>query len=460
MTGKIVLPLLKVLGYLSADWKSQAVIGKHKADLIICPASSLRSYPPYFIIEVKSPQKNISQSVWQLSNYMRQSHAMLGLLTNGYNFRILYHSQNKVATVAEYSRAEFTQNFNLIYNLLCKTTCLKVETAFRISQQRINLKFASSISRIFDSQGLQKILEQIDSSTPTYSNSETDRNKGKRKSMIITVFNNKGGVGKTSLTINLAAMLAKLGKRILLIDIDAQANLTMGLGIDPLSDVEMKGKKDITHLLLEPRTKLNDVVYRKRWSDIQLDIVPSHIRLSDQETELIQAIDSDRLLAKKLKGHDYDFVFIDPPPSFGKANKLSLMASSGILIPTQLSPYPIRALEYVFNQVEQVSAFKDDPLKILGIAVSMYDQRASKFNLSMEEELQEVLAKNAYSQQVNLFPENTWIPRLNVIAKCPQGGYPLQQAEFEDNLNTQERETAQAAIDRLENLANHIISST
>lgn len=383
---------------------------------------------------------------------------MLGLLTNGYDFKVLYHSQGKIAIVAEYSQAMFVKDFNRVYKLFCKTTCMKVERALQISQQRINLKFANSMSTLFDSQSLQELLRQSDQHASKNPKKTSSNNTKEKQAMIITVFNNKGGVGKTSLTINLAATLAKLGKRVLLIDIDAQANLTMGLGIDPLNDLELKGKKDITHLLLEPRTKLNDVVYQKRWTDIQLDVVPSHIRLSDKETELIQTVDSDRLLVKKLRNQDYDFVFIDPPPSFGKVNRISLMASSGILIPTQLSPYPIRALEYVFSQVERVSDFKDNPLKILGIAVSMYDQRASKFNLSMEEDLREVLSKNAYSKQVDLFPESTWIPRLNVISKCPQEGYPLQQAEFDDNLNAQERETAQAAIERLENLANHLIA--
>jgi cellulose biosynthesis protein BcsQ len=123
-----------------------------------------------------------------------------------------------------------------------------------------------------------------------------------------------------------------------LIDIDAQANLSTGLGINPLDDVELAGKKDITHLLVEPKTKLEDVIYSKRWGDIQLDVVPSHIRLSRMESRLIQMVDSDRVLAKKLKQHDYDYIFIDPPPSFGKVNGISLMASSGILIQLNFHP--------------------------------------------------------------------------------------------------------------------------
>ncbi len=192
--------------------------------------------------------------------------------------------------------------------------------------------------------------------------------------------------------------------------------------------------------------------------DIQLDVVPSHIRLSKMESELIQTVDSDRILVKKLKNHDYDFIFIDPPPSFGKVNSISLMASSGILIPTQLSPYPIRALEYVIGRVEEVEDYKDESLPILGVAVSMYDQRSSSFNLSMEESLRDILTKNSKNKVIELFPENTWVPRLNIISKCPDQGYPIQQAEFDDKLSSQDREMAQFAISRLEKLADHLTS--
>ncbi len=448
---KVVLPLLCLLGYGDADWKSQVGIGKNKADFLVHPPNPLVHHPPYLVIEVKAPNKNIAQSIWQISEYMRESRAMLGLLTNGYLFHLLYHYQGEIVTISEYSQSTLAEYFGLAHRLLSKTTCLKVRDAVNRSQQQVHLKFANLISNAFDSQEMLKLLRR----KPKPINPPS---KKEHKSMIITVFNNKGGVGKTTLTINLAAMLTKLGKRVLLVDMDAQANLSTGLGIDPLTDVELAGKKDITHLLLEPKTKLTDVIYRKRWGDIQMDIVPSHIRLIDRENELIQTVDSDRLLLKKLQNHDYDFVFIDPPPSFGKANKISLMASSGILIPTQLSPYPIRALEYVFTQVKKVADYKDEPLSILGIAVSMYDQRSSAFNLSMQESLREILAKNAKDRTIELFPESTWIPRLNIISKCPEQGYPIQHAEFDDKLGSPERETAQAAISRLEKLASHLMS--
>jgi cellulose biosynthesis protein BcsQ len=460
---KIVIPILRLLGYVDADWQAQAKIGKTKVDFLIYPKELRRVFLPYLVIEVKSPNKQIHQSYWQINGYMRQSGAMLGLLTNGLLFRLFCRHQNQILTIAEYSRDDLLKNFNLFHRLLCKATCLRLGRAIFVGHQQINQRFITVVAEAFSNQeilSLSKSWNPIGANTKT-SNAVSSKNEGGGdKSMIITVFNNKGGVGKTTLTINLAATLAKLGKKVLLIDIDAQANLTTGLGIDPLNDIELSGKKDVTHLLTEPRTKVEDVVYRKRWSDekVQLDIVPSHIRLSGMENELIQMVDSDRVLAKKLRKHEYDFIFIDPPPSFGKVNRISLMASSGVLIPTQLSPYPIRALEYVMVQIQKIGDFKDDPLAVLGIAVSMYDQRATHFNFSMQEQLKQVLTKIEGGNEVNLFPENTWIPRLNVVSHCPASGYPIHEAEFDSNLNSNDREAAQKALQRYENLAAQLIS--
>ncbi|HEY9629195.1 MAG TPA: AAA family ATPase [Coleofasciculaceae cyanobacterium] len=459
---KIIVPLLQWLGYESADWRSQVSFGNSKLDFLVYPEEFKLHCPPFLVIEVKAPSKSINQNGWQINRYMRKVGAMLGLLTNGSSFQLLCRHQDQIVTIADYSATELVKDSRLFRSLLCKSTCLKVCNAILHNQQRINQKFLTLVAEAFDNQSIhclfkERHLEQHASILQEESNVIQRR----KEAMIITVFNNKGGVGKTTLTINLAASLAKLGKRVLLIDIDAQANLTTGLGIDPLNDVELARKKDITHLLIDPRVKLEDVIYTKRWSqnDLQLDIIPSHIRLSRMENDLTQMVDSDRVLTKKLKNHNYDFVFIDPPPSFGKVNRISLMASSGILVPTQLSSYPIRALEYVLAQAQEIGEYKDDPLPILGVAISMYDQRSNSFNLSMLEKLKDILEKTDGGKQVNIFPEKTWIPRLNIVSQCPEKGYPIQEAEFDDHLSTQEREAAQKALERYNSLAAHLIDS-
>jgi cellulose biosynthesis protein BcsQ/predicted type IV restriction endonuclease len=462
---KIVIPLLLTLGYTSADWQTQVVILQSKLDFLVGQSDSALITTPYLIIEVKAPNKNIAHSVWQINNYMRRAGAVLGLLTNGYDFCILYNYEEKITQIVEYSQATLIHQYKIFHKILSKKTYLHYTATLYKNQQQIRLHFLKLISQTVQQEHMLGLFNKAKTS-PTQIQQPSEKEilvpetKEERKSMIITVFNNKGGVGKTTTTINLAAALNKLGKRVLLIDIDAQANLTTGLGIDPLEDVEQQGKKDITHLLLEPRTKLEDVVITKQWGELELHVVPSHIRLGRMETTLNQTVDSDRLLAKKLKKHDYDYVLIDPPPSFGKVNGISLMASSALLIPTQLSAYAIRALEYVLDRTNEVEQLKDEPLPILGIAVSMYDQKSSNYNKSMVVRLFEILEKSGGSNKAELFPESTWIPRLNIVSISQDKGYPLYQGEFDERLASQEKEAAQKVLERYTNLASHLIKIT
>lgn len=470
---KVIIPLLRFLGYTDEDWHSQALVGKSKLDFLIRPKDSDVIYPPYLVIEVKAPSKNLAHSFWQISKYLRQSGAILGLLTNGYQFHIFYNHDRKIINLINYDQAIFIEQLALFYKILSKTTCLKFNKALYQNQQQLRLSFLKLISKALDSEEMLGLFNKSKADlTKTKDNHGTDANIEERAlvtehkeectSMIITVFNNKGGVGKTTTTINLAAALNKLGKRVLLVDIDAQANLTMGLGIDPLNDVELQGKKDVTHLLTEPRTTIENTVIGKFWDDVQLDIVPSHIRLSDMEPTLIMTPDIDRVLAKKLKKYreHYDYIFIDPPPSFGKVNIISLMASSAVLIPTQLSSYPIRALEYVIARAIAFDKAKDEPMPILGIAVSMYDRAAAKVALNMSKQLLEIIAKIPDSKNVELWPQHTWIPRLSIVSTTPGKGYPLCFAEFDEQLSSKDKEAAQDAFSCYTKLAEHLISVT
>lgn len=466
---KIIIPLLEKLGYSASDWRSQVSVGKTKLDFLVHPQNSSVICSPYLVIEVKAPNKEISKSVWQINDYMRQSKAVFGLLTNSHTFRILYNYEGNITTVVSYSRVELIKNFDLFYKTLCKRTCLVFNHALYRNQQKINFNFAKYFAQKFDNKDMlglfqRKKLNTTDNQQPVnqQEQQEIGLDNKEKKCMIITVFNNKGGVGKTTTTINLAAALNRLGKRVLLIDVDAQANLTMGLGIDPLFDVEQKGKKDIVDLLTSTKVSLPDTIIRRQWKDIELEVVPSHIRLSNMEATLIQTVDVDRVLARKLKNYkqEYDFILIDPPPSFSKVNTISLMAASGILIPTQLSSYPVRALEYVIDRAYAVGTYKDEALPILGIAVSMYDRRAASLKQEMTNKIKEILNKVPGGESISLFPEETWIPQLKVVSLNPDKGYPLCCAEFDNDLTTSEKESAQVAFDCYMQLAQHLIKTT
>lgn len=447
MEENLVIPLLReILGYNERDWQKQFRVGQTRTDFYVHPRSAFSVHPPYLIIEVKATSEKISSFSWQLQQYLKTSGALFGLLTNGYDFQIFFNYSGNVVPILECSQTQLLQRdcLHQFKTLLWKRSAIKVINA--LSQGKLTVgQLVGAISRIIG-RDVSLLLQE-----PA---SLVKENENGRKSMIITVFNHKGGVGKTTLTINLGAALSQLGYRVLLIDIDAQANLTMGLGLDPLEDVEEKGYKDIVDLLLNPKVTLSQVIIHKKWHNTSLDLVPSHIRLSDKEPDLIRTFDIDRVLQKKIgNNHDYDFIFIDAPPSFGKVNSIALMAADGVLIPTQLSPYPIRAIEYVINRIKEVQSYRGDDLVFLGVAVSMYDQRSTVFNTNMKNRVLDVLKKSEFREPNNLlFPEDTWIPRLNVVSLSAEKGCPI----FEYKPTAGEESSLESAMGGYLALAKHV----
>jgi cellulose biosynthesis protein BcsQ len=132
------------------------------------------------------------------------------------------------------------------------------------------------------------------------------------------------------------------------------------------------------------------------------------------------------------------------------------MASSGVLIPIQLNPYPIRALEYVINRAFAIDDAREEPLPILGIAVSMYDKNSSKVNREMCELIDSVLNKDERRKQISVLPENTWVPNLSVVNSNALKGRPICEAEFDDELPKYQKEAVAKAFSHYETLAQHL----
>lgn len=223
---------------------------------------------------------------------------------------------------------------------------------------------------------------------------------------IIAVANQKGGVGKTTTAINLGAALAKLDKKILLIDIDPQGNATSGLG---LSKKEIK--KCIYNILVD-ELDMKDVVLSTKWPN--LDIVPASIQLAGAEIELVSMVSREEKLKKALipVKEDYDYVLIDCPPSLGLLTLNALNASHGILIPIQCEYYALEGLGQLMNTISLVRKHLNENLRIEGVVLTMYDIRT---NLS-EQVAEEV--RNYFKQYVY----NTVIPRNVRLSEAPSYG--------------------------------------
>lgn len=226
---------------------------------------------------------------------------------------------------------------------------------------------------------------------------------------IITIANQKGGVGKTTTAVNLSSCLAVAEKRTLLIDIDPQANATSGLGIDP------RQLDRSTYDVLVNHEHIERVIQSTRVPN--LDIVPAHINLVGAEVELIQVIAREKILREALKTvkDTYDYIFIDCPPSLGILTLNALTAADSVLIPIQCEYYALEGLSQLLNTIKLVQKHLNKALEINGVLLTMYDNRLNLCNQVAQE------VRNFFKEKVF----DTVITRNVRLSEAPSFGLPI-----------------------------------
>ncbi|MEO7118536.1 MAG: AAA family ATPase [Candidatus Limnocylindrales bacterium] len=189
---------------------------------------------------------------------------------------------------------------------------------------------------------------------------------------VIAIANQKGGVGKTTTAINLAGSLAEIGHRVLCIDMDAQANLTVGLGLNPRTI-----ERSVANVLIDPGVSIREVVLPTQ--TVGIDVAPSDIDLSAAENTLFSAIGREYALREALQGwaeESYDYILIDCPPTLGLLTVNALVASESVIIPVQTQYYALKGFNALVNVIDQIRGRGLNPdLKILGLLPTFYDGR-------------------------------------------------------------------------------------
>ena len=228
----------------------------------------------------------------------------------------------------------------------------------------------------------------------------------------IAIFNQKGGVGKTTTNINLAACLAMKGKRILVLDIDPQGNTTSGIGI------AKKGLKRTTYdILVDDTLNPEDAIQHTIVSG--LDIIPASVELAGAEIELVHLAGREKRLKNaldKIRAR-YDYIFIDCPPSLGLLTINSLTAVDSVLIPIQCEFYALEGVSQLMSTIELVKKNLNRKLEIEGVILSMFDGRTN-LSIQVVEEVKKYFREKVYT---------TVIPRNVRLAEAPSFGMPITE---------------------------------
>lgn len=227
---------------------------------------------------------------------------------------------------------------------------------------------------------------------------------------VISVANQKGGVGKTTTTVNLGTILAKKGKKVLLIDADPQGNATSGLGVD--KEVELS-LYDVLVNETEIKETIQDTMIKN------LKVCPSNINLAGAEVELVSMMSREQRLKEKLENEkeNFDYVLIDCPPSLGLITLNSFTASDSVLIPVQCEYYALEGLGQLINTINLVKKHLNKDIQIEGALLTMYDIRTNLSNQVVKE------VKRYFENKVY----KTVIPRNVRLSEAPSYGMPITE---------------------------------
>lgn len=362
----IVQYLLPALGYDPSKWHQEVALGGIRLDFLallspVFPSINDPSPKPCVVMEAKHPKQNLNFHVRRLRRYLTKLQVMYGVLTNGKDFRIYELVDDQIDLIFQCEGLEIADKIEKISDIIGRDKLAGIDTNKSIP-----------LAALPDPIGIK--LPFFENKTPPLPESLQARIM-----KTIAIYHNKGGVGKTTTTINLAAAISRKGFKVLIIDLDSQANTTYAAGLMKFDTEEEDNLRDsnVYNIIFFPKSNfIHDVALKGSFTYPEVDVIPAHINLIWQENALIDQESSKFQLVKKLElvKDDYDVVLIDTASSFNLFAQIALIACDYLIIPSDLKPLANKGLRNIKNLIEEIDKIRvcldRHSIKVLGVLPS------------------------------------------------------------------------------------------
>jgi chromosome partitioning protein len=432
----IVQYLLPKLGYSPDTWHQETQVGKLRPDfLVFMPKLLFKSGSKIswcLAIEAKHPNRKLDHHVGQIKKYLTDLNISYGILTNGKELRIYQLTINSFQLVFACAGREIDQQISDIVQIIGRDRL----------QSQLSVVLTKSLAHIIPS--------------PRMSSMKT-----------IAIYHNKGGVGKTTVSTNLAAAFSAKGYRTLLIDLDSQANSTFATGLIKFQFEEEDNIRDrnIYHALASSESSFISELVRESsyFNDPEIGVVPAHINLIEKQDTLTTMMASrTRLLTKlKLVENDYDLVIIDTPPSRDIYAEAALITADYLIIPSDLKPFANQGLptvqEFIISVNENRKTFNRKPLEVLGVLASKISTNARYLEHSFP--LQRAVISERYGMSLMdsvIYDRTALSASFNQTVIVGEIEYPDPQSIFK--YAERHRSTAETSALEFEVLATEVLT--
>lgn len=440
----IVNYLLPKLGYTPDTWHQEVAFGRIRLDFLAFAIQKIpfvldADSPLGVVMEAKHPQQKLDKHIPRLKRYLISLNLRYALLTNAKEIRIYERFNDEILLIFHCSGEALDSHIDEIKSL--------------IGRGSLKEKPTEVPSVVIKSQN-EQIKPNVQISKP---NLETRR---KDTMKTIAVYHNKGGVGKTTTVVNLAAALSKKGKRVLVIDMDSQANTTFATGLIKFDDEEMDDIKDcnILHVLRsEELYPIQQVAKKSQFTNPEISVVPSHISLMNEEHLLTQIDYCKWMLGQKLEAVKelYDIVIIDTPPSLNLYARIALITADYLIIPSDLKPFANQGLVNVKDLVKKVDVFRKQigkpTLEIIGVVACKISTNSKFIQHTLKNRLEKI------DKKYGIPVLDTVIYERDDLAKCAERVMIVGDLEIPDPISVLDFKPDSVASQEFELLAMEVL---